>query len=108
MKVLPILREIDTSLSAWLLHAKPSTEEEKAQAERVLFLVNQLQRLRHELILDEIKLASLNLTREANELTRLSKQISQTTHGMATVQEVIGVASSTISVVAGIIGALGV
>jgi chromosome segregation ATPase len=106
MVTLDYIREIDERLGDWLLESRPTTEPEREQAKRVLFLLNRLDRLRHELILEDFKLIALDLKEPTEKLQALNEGISKTAKHISTADEVIGIASSTISVVAGIIAFL--
>lgn len=106
MDTLKHIRAIDEQLGDWLLESRPTTDREREQAKRVLFLLNRLDRLRHELILEEFKLAALDLKGPTERLKALDEGISKIAKNIATAEEVIGIATSTISVVAGIISLL--
>lgn len=103
MSTLDQLRDIDSKIGDWLLESRPTTEEEKEQAKRVLFLLNRLDRLRHELILEEFKLASLDLRAPTESLKALNDRMTATAKSISTANDVIDITTSVISVVAKVI-----
>ena len=107
MALLNTIRNVINELSDWLLYSRPTSDTERERAKRVLFLMNRLERLLHELTLDEVKLSTLPLRGQIQDLEGLSARISKTAKDMSTANDVATIAASAITIVAGVVGLLG-
>ena len=97
---------IDNELIEWILHSRPTNDEEKAEMRRVLLLRTQLDQKLNALVLVRMKLATANLKAQSKRLGEISKEIQATAKSVGSVKEVLKTVGEVTTIVASVASAV--
>lgn len=101
--VLEIIQAIDNELVEWILHAAPSSDDEKEQMKQVLALRTKLNQHANQLVLARMKLSTSGVEHHCVRLGVVTEQIRGTTKSIVTVKEVLGVADEAVTIAAQVV-----
>lgn len=104
--VIDVIMAIDNELVEWILHARPTNDEEKAEMRRVLALRTQIEQQLNALVLSRMKLATQNLKAQSSRLDAITTQLRETGKTVGTVKEVVGAAAEALTVIGQVVAVI--
>jgi len=97
---------IDNELVEWILHARPTNDEEKAEMRQVLLLRTQIDQKLNALVLVRMKLATTHFRAQSKRLGEISKAMQATAKSVGTVKEVLKTVGEVTTIVGSIASAV--
>jgi hypothetical protein len=104
--LLDSLAVIDNELVEWILHARPSNDDEKKQMRQVLALRTRLEHDLNKLVLDRLRLSATELEKHVSRLNVVSEQICGTAKSISTAKDVLNAAEEVVIIAAQVVASV--
>ncbi len=104
--ILASLRAYDAALMEWLLHASPTTDDERQEVKQLRELRTQLTQLMNEIVEHRMRLATAPIKAHAARLAPVCAQIKATAKTISTVKDVLHATGEAVSVASTVLAAI--